>query len=56
MEIAGPDGKPFARGLINYSSADAAKIAGMQSADVTNLLGNSAESELIHRDHLTITR
>ena len=56
VEIAGPDGKPFARGLINYSSADAAKIAGMQSADVTNLLGNSAESELIHRDHLTITR
>ena len=54
VEIAGPDGKVFARGLINYSSADAGKIAGLQSSEVANLLGNSAESEIIHRDHLNL--
>ncbi len=54
VEIAGPDGKPFARGLINYSSDDAVRIAGLQSADASALLGTSAESELIHRDHLTL--
>ena len=54
VEIADPDGKPFARGLINYASDDAAKIAGLQSAEAVALLGTSAESELIHRDHLTL--
>ncbi|MBO5990996.1 MAG: glutamate 5-kinase [Lentisphaeria bacterium] len=54
VEISGPDGVPFARGLINYPAADASRIMGLQSAEVTSLLGTSSESELIHRDHLTL--
>ena len=54
VEISGPDGKPFARGLINFSSAESRKLAGRHSDELAQLVGNSAEAELIHRDHLTI--
>ena len=46
------DGIEVARGLVNYSSAEASKAAGKASAAVKELLGPLAEPELIHRDNL----
>ena len=47
-----PDGKEIARGLINYSSSDAQKIARQASGNIESILGHIDESEMIHRDNL----
>jgi glutamate 5-kinase len=47
-------GREIARGLINYPSAEAQKIAGRPTSDIELLLGYIAEPELIHRDNLVL--
>lgn len=50
------DGAGFevARGLVNYSSLEAAKIAGHSSKEFVRLIGYADEEELIHRDNLVL--
>jgi len=45
-------GKECARGLTNYSSADARRIMGQPSGKIEEILGRVGETELIHRDNL----
>jgi glutamate 5-kinase len=47
-------GKPVARGLSNYASADARRIKRHASADIAAILGYVEEPELIHRDNLVL--
>ena len=47
-------GREIARGLVNYPSAEAQKIARKPTADIESLLGYIAEPELIHRDNLVL--
>jgi glutamate 5-kinase len=47
-------GSEVARGLANYSSAEARLIAGKPSSQIAGLLGYAAEPELIHRDNLVL--
>ncbi len=54
VEIAGPDGVPFARGLVNFSSTDCLKLCGSHSAELHAVLGPNVDEELIHRDNLTL--
>jgi glutamate 5-kinase len=49
-----PDGKEIARGLVNYASSEARRIARMPSQDIESLLGYVDEDELIHRDNLIL--
>jgi len=49
-----PDGTEVARGLVNYSSSDAKRIAGHGSQELEALLGYVDEEELIHRDNLVL--
>ncbi|MCS6978325.1 MAG: glutamate 5-kinase [Gemmatales bacterium] len=49
-------GVEFARGLSNYSAADARRIQGMRSEDIVGLLGPRTYEEVIHRDNLVLTR
>ena len=44
-----------ARGLVNYSSAEAARIAGQSSGAIEQQLGYMREAELIHRDNLVLS-
>lgn len=48
------DGKEIARGLVNYSSSEARRIAGHGTADIEALLGYLDDEELIHRDNLVL--
>ena len=50
----GPDRREVARGLSNYSSEQAQRIAGRPSADIESVLGFVEERELIHRDNLVV--
>ena len=47
-------GIEIARGLINYGSEDASKIAGKSSSEFEALLGYADDDELIHRDNLVL--
>ena len=47
-------GLEVARGLANYSSAEARLIARQASTDISRLLGYAAEPEMIHRDNLVV--
>lgn len=50
----GPDRSEIARGLANYSSEQARRIARRPSAEIESVLGFVEERELIHRDNLVI--
>lgn len=49
-------GVEIARGLCNYSAADAARIAGLDRNEIATVLGKVPYDELIHRDNLVIVR
>ena len=47
-------GQEIGRGLVNYSSAEAQKIAGQPTSKISVLLGYKDYDELIHRDNLAL--
>ena len=49
-----PDGKEFARGLVNCSSDTLTKIKGLKTAEIQQRLGPQEYEEVIHRDNLVI--
>ena len=49
-----PEGQEVARGLVNYSSEEAARIIGHASDKIESILGYVDEPELIHRDNLVV--
>lgn len=50
----GPDGREVARGLVNYSAQDAARIIGQCTESVQQILGYVDEPELVHRDNMVL--
>jgi len=48
------EGDEVARGLINYGSSDARRIARHASQEIESLLGYIDEPEIIHRDNLIV--
>ena len=48
------DNREIARGLVNYSSADARQIARKPTGEIESTLGFIEEPELIHRDNLVL--
>ena len=52
--IKGPDGKEFARGLVNYSAEEISKIRGKKTGEIEAILGHKYYDEVIHRDNLLI--
>jgi glutamate 5-kinase len=47
-------GRELGKGLIAYSSEDAARILGHKSQDIEKILGFKGRSVLIHRDDLVL--
>ena len=56
IELCGPDGVVFARGLARYDAPEARKIAGLRSDRIREVLGPGADAELVHRDELFVVR
>lgn len=48
------DGKEVARGLVNYTASEAARIMRKASSEIESILGYVDEAELIHRDNLIL--
>ena len=49
-------GAEVARGLANYSSAEARLLCRKPSSEINALLGYMAESEMVHRDNMVLSR
>jgi len=56
IAVLEPKGREIARGLANYSSAEARLICRKSSTEFERLLGYAAEPEMVHRDNLVLTR
>lgn len=54
IDIVASDGRVIARGLIEYDSDDAARIAGRRSEEIATILGEMPRSVLVHRDHMAM--
>jgi glutamate 5-kinase len=54
IAVRDAQGAEVARGLANYSSAEARLIARRPSSEIDRLLGYAAEPEMIHRDNLVL--
>jgi glutamate 5-kinase len=55
VSIQGEDGREVARGLCNFSSEELAKIRGLNTRRIPEVLGTDAYfDEVIHRDNLVI--
>ena len=48
------EGLEFARGLVNYKTADVIKLKGIHSRDIEKILGYKYYDEIIHRDDLVV--
>ncbi|MDI3382824.1 glutamate 5-kinase [Xenophilus aerolatus] len=55
IAIRDPKGTELARGLANYSSAEARLLCRKSSSEFERLLGYAAEPEMVHRDNLVLT-
>ncbi|MGV8803948.1 MAG: glutamate 5-kinase [Polaromonas sp.] len=56
IAIRDADGSEIARGLANYSSAEARLICRKVSSEFEKLLGYTGEPEMIHRTNLVLSR
>ncbi|HAG07367.1 MAG: Glutamate 5-kinase [Clostridia bacterium 62_21] len=54
VSVIGPDGREIARGIVNYSSSELERIKGVQTAEITHILGEPRCDEVIHRDNLVL--
>ncbi len=52
--VVDEQGSEIASGIVNYSSAETAKIIGKATVQIENILGYIDDAELIHRDNLVI--
>jgi glutamate 5-kinase len=55
VAIVNPDGTEIARGIANYSSADATKLMGKQSADIERLASTRNYDAFVTRDNIAFT-
>jgi glutamate 5-kinase len=54
VRVCGPDGTEFARGLVDYSHKEIARIMGRRSREIEEILGYRYGDEIIHRDNLVV--
>ena len=52
--IHDPEGREFARGIVNYDSRELNVLRGAKTKDIERLLGYRMLDEVIHRDNLVI--
>jgi len=54
IDCKNPAGEVIARGLINYTSEEVAKLFRQPSNKISEIVGYSGDTELIHRDNLVV--
>ena len=55
VAILSPEGREIARGLVAYDAADAVRIAGLKTGEISAALGYEARAAMVHRDDLVMS-
>ncbi|MEM7138725.1 MAG: glutamate 5-kinase [Myxococcota bacterium] len=55
VSIVTEQGSEFARGLARYAAAEIGRLAGGQSGQIAERIGNHTGDEVVHRDDLVLT-
>ena len=56
VSLVGPDGKEFARGIVNYTSEEINLIKGMNTSQIRKTLGYIRQKEVISRKRMFLMR
>jgi glutamate 5-kinase len=56
VEVSAPEGRPFARGVVNYSTGQLLQLAGRSSAQLAALGISTSDREVVHRDELVLSK
>jgi glutamate 5-kinase len=56
VEVRDPEGEELARGLSNYSAAEASRIMGRRTHEIEGILGRKDFDEVIHRDNMWVNQ
>jgi glutamate 5-kinase len=54
VDIAGPDARTVARGIVNYPAEDLRRLAGRRSVEIERILGYSYGNHIVHRNDLVL--
>ncbi len=54
VEVCDGEGTALAKGLVNFSSEQCARIRGLKTAEIEKVLGHLDYPEVIHRDNLVL--
>ena len=54
IRLCGSDGVEFARGLSDYSSGEAERLAGSKSLEIEGILGYYYGDVIVHRDNMVL--
>jgi len=54
VDLVDPDGRPVARGLVNYDSVELPALLGRSTRELARSLGAGYERELVHRDDMVL--
>ena len=54
VDVVAGDGRPVARGLVNYDARELPSLIGRSTRDLARELGSSYEREVIHRDDMVL--
>ncbi len=56
VRLCSPAGEEIARGIVNYSSSELRRIAGVHSDEIAALLGYAGADTIVHRDNMALNR
>ncbi|MGW5345419.1 glutamate 5-kinase [Streptomyces sp. HUAS TT3] len=54
VELRAPDGRPVARGLVNFDARELPRLLGRSTRELARELGPEYEREVVHRDDLVL--
>ena len=54
VDLVAPDGRPVARGLVNFDAAEIPQLLGRSTSELVSTLGSAYEREVVHRDDLVV--
>jgi len=54
VRLCNIDGREFAKGVTNYTSAELVRIQGRKTSEIAAILGYQYGDEIVHRDNLVL--
>ena len=54
IDLIDPEGRTFARGLVNYASGEIDAIKGRRTSEIESVLGSRPYDAIVNRDYLVI--